>query len=691
MLRTAHMKTRLLLLLLLACGGLAAFLAAGCSDANDSLLQPAPPTHPEGPLRNSAPWPMHAIDSRFRGANALSGGDANQDGRTDYVTNYEFDQRIVVALHPGADRDPRHPWPTVVAWMPRPLVNGSGVNPEHSTLADFDGDGNLDVAVAQGESSLPFWEGSQPGIRLVWGPPAGEVLEEEAWVDGGRIPATIDRGHLIYVLPLDVNGDGASDIVSGGRIHSGNGTKGGVIWVEAPAPRDERRDLTQWIVHDIDPEQFSAHGLVPADIDMDGDMDLALANADFDTPEQEEKILWYENPGTGRPEQKDPWPAHVIFQGSEFYPKVQVAVADLDGDGLEDLLTQTNEEILFFKKTGVSPVTWERIAVQKDPIARGPSRPLKVADINGDGRQDVFGMLVHDGGVIAGDKASAFWMEWRGRKPGPDNWNTHVIKWGSGKPMILPIFGEKWDQVDITDVDGDGDLDAVANCEEWWEADIEFRFFWDPKVNARSVAVVWFENRVNEAPYEFEERAGLCVIEAEHYTDSKDGTWIERSLFPGYGGNGYMQDHNCTDPADRAWEDTAGLEYTVNLQGGSYTIWTRRLVPDRWGAFLGGAESDSALLGIDGRPLGAVFDNENKGVGEWFWIKTPEPLLLEEGTHVLHLKVREGGYAVDRIVLSSSGDFVPEGLGPEETQIVDPADTFARRARAAACLKDPGP
>jgi hypothetical protein len=655
--------------MVLAWCGLAASFAAGCSETEGHLRQAEPPTNPVSPPRTLAPWPMHAIDSRFRGANALSSGDANRDGRTDYVTNYEFDQRIVVALHPGAGRDPRQPWPTVVAWMPRPLVNGSGVNPEHSTLADFDGDGNLDVAVAQGESSMPFWEGSQPGIRLVWGPPAERVLDEEAWVDGGRIPGTIDRGHLIYVLPLDVNGDGATDIVSGGRIHSGNGTKGGVIWIEAPADRAERRDLAQWVVHDIDPEQFSAHGLVPADIDMDGDMDLVLANADFDTPEQEEKILWYENPGTGRPEQKQPWPAHVIYQGNEFYPKPQVAVGDLDGDGLEDLVTQTDKDIYYFRKTGLAPVTWERTVIRKDPIAQGPSRALKVADIDGDGRQDIFGMLVHDGGVIAGDKASAFWMEWHGRAPGPDNWATHVIKWGSGKPMVLPIFGEKWDQVDITDVDGDGDLDAVANCEEWWEADIEFRFFWDPKVNARSVAVVWFENRVNEAPYRFEERAGVCAIEAEHYTDSKDGTWIERSSFPGYAGNGYMQDHNCKDPANRTWADTGGLEYTVRLQGGSYALWVRRFVPDRWGAFLGGTESNSALIGIDGRPLGDVFDNEGRGVGEWFWAKVPEPLFLEEGTHVLGLKVREGGYAVDRIVLSSVADFTPEGVGPEETAI----------------------
>ncbi len=610
---------------------------------------------------------MHAIDSRFRGANGLSPGDVDHDGLSDYVTNYEFDQRIVIALHPGQGQQVKQPWPTITAWMPRPLVNGNGVNPEHATLADFDGDGALDVAIAQGESSMSFWEGSEPGIRLVWGPSSGDIHDEYAWQDARRIPATIDRGHLIYVVPLDVNGDGAMDIVGGGRIHSGNGTKGGVIWIEAPYDISERRDLTKWIVHDIDPEQFSGHGLVPCDVDEDGDIDLILANADFDTPEHEEQLLWYENPGTGTEAQKWPWPCHVIYQGSEFYPKTQVAVGDLDGDGLQDLVTQTREYIYWFRKTARAPVSWEKIVIEKDPIAQWYGRPVRIADIDGDGRLDILGMVVHDGGVIPGDKASAFWMEWEGDRPGSDNWTTHVIKWGSGKPMVLSIFGEKWDQVVLTDIDGDGDLDVVANCEEWWEADIEFRFFWDPKVNAQSVAVVWFENRVNEPAYAFEERRDLCVFEAEHYTDLKDGTWIERSLYAGYGGNGYMQDHNHKDPVNRTWEDTSGLAYAVYLEGGSYTFWVRRFVPERWGGFLGGSESNSALIGVDGIPIADIFDNEDESIGTWSWVKARAPVTLTKGMHVVNLRTREGGYAVDRVVLSSDSTFVPEGIGPEET------------------------
>lgn len=646
-------------------------LTLGCSGVEGPAEEGVP-----GPEeRNETTWPVHPVADRFRGANALGPGDVNQDGFTDYVTNYEFDQRYVIALHPGAAGREKEPWPTVVAWKPEPLVNGNGVNPENAALGDFDGDGNLDVVAAQGWSNLSFWEGSEPGVRLVWGPPPPDVLDEDAWVDAGRVPATIDRGHLIYVVPYDVNGDGALDIVSGGRVHGGNQRKGGVIWIEGPARPEERRDLTRWQVHDIDPEQFSAHGLVLTDIDGDGDDDIALANADFDTPESEEKVLWYQNPGTGSPAQEDPWPLHVIYQGDEFYPKPQIAVADLDGDGLSDLLTQTARDVYWFRKTGVDPVvTWQRIVIPKDPVAQWLSRPIRVVDIDGDGRLDLVGMLLHEEGTLPAGKAAAFWMEYSGPEPRADNWTTHVIKWGSGRTMWLATFGfgEKWDQVNFADVDRDGDLDIVANCEEWWEDELEFRFFFlNPRRDPQSIAVAWFENRILEKPYAFVERDRLCVMEAEHHSDLLDGSWIARARYAGYGGEGYVQDHNTLESKGAAWTDTLGLAYAVELEGGIYHVWLRRWVPARWGCLwcgLGGVRSNSAWIGMDGEAPGRPVDDQGGGLETWFWVRAPATIELDAGTHVLGLRIREGGYAVDRILLTPDAGYTPSGMGPEETR-----------------------
>ncbi len=405
------------------------------------------------------------------------------------------------------------------------------------------------------------------------------------------------------------------------------------------------------------------------DVDQDGDDDIALANADFDTPESEEKVLWYENPGTGSPAQEGPWPEHVIYQGDEFYAKPQIAVADLDGDGLNDLLTQTAENIYYFKKTGTAPVAWQMIVIRKDPVAQWLARPIRVKDIDGDGRLDLVGMLIHEEGDLPGTKAAAFWMEYKGLEPRADNWTTHVIKWGSGRTMMLGVFGfgEKWDQVDFADVDRDGDQDIVANCEEWWEDDIEFRFFWDPKVDPQSVAVVWFENRLHESPYVFREQDGLCVMEAEHPTDWKDGTWITRTRYSGYGGGGYVQDHNTLTPQSSEWTDTQGLEYAVEVVGGTYHVWLRRWVPERWGLLLGRSESNSAWMGVDGEVIGGIVDNEEGGYGEWSWRCAGHFIQLTPGRHILNLRIREGGYAVDRILLTPDADYVPSGPGPVET------------------------
>jgi hypothetical protein len=620
-------------------------------------------------LDTESAWPMHPVDDRFRGANALGPGDVNQDGFIDYVTNYEFDQRYVITLHPGVSGNFRRPWPAVTAWKPKRLLPWTGVNPENAALGDFDGDGNLDVAAAQGWSRLAFWEGSEPGIRMVWGPPPDRVMDESAWSDGGRIPATIDRGHLIYVVPHDVNRDGATDIVSGGRVHGGNQRKGGVIWIEAPSNQADRRDLSKWAVHDIDPDQYSAHGLALTDIDADGDKDIALANADFDTPEDEEKVLWYENPGKGAPAQKGPWPIHVIYRGSEFYGKPQIATADLDGDGLEDLFTQTAQDIYWFRKTGVGPVSWEMVRIEKAPAAQWLSRPVRVVDLNGDGRLDLVGMLVHEDRILPGDKAAAFWMEYRGDKPRADNWTTHVIKWGSGRMMRLSMFGEKWDQANFADVDRDGDLDIVANCEEWWVDEGDYRFFWNRLLDPISVSVVWFENRLGEEPYVFEEAAGLLVIETENFSWQGGGDWVIRARYPGYSGDGYVQAANSQDTINVEWEATRGLEYNVKVEGGSYHVWLRRWITSEWSR-LGSFESNSALIGADGKQHGGIFDNNTDYYDQWFWLRAPDPLTLSPGAHTINLRVREGGYAVDRILMTRDPALVPSGAGPDAGKFI---------------------
>ena len=72
-------------------------------------------------------------------------------------------------------------------------------------------------------------------------------------------------------------------------------------------------------------------------------------------------------------------------------------------------------------------------------------------------------------------------------------------------------------------------------------------------------------------------------------------------------------------------------------------------------------------MGVDGEAIGGILDNEEGGCGEWSWRRAGHSIQLTPGRHSLNLRIREGGYAVDRILLTPDAGYVPSGPGPAET------------------------
>jgi hypothetical protein len=446
-----------------------------------------PPIEPPKGYGNT--WPMHVIDNpQYRLPNGLDPADLNQDGLLDFVTNYEAQGQVRVAFHPGQG-DIRQPWPAVDITKQAGMIS----NAESAAFGDFDGDGRPDVVVSKG-SERP---GEVSGLYVLWCPPDGTEGDSRAWTDFGMISASQDVGHFHYVKSFDVNGDGAIDIVAGGRQSEINKSWGGLRWFEAPREKEKRRNLSLWKIHDIDAALLSGHGFEFGDLDGDGDEDIVVANADWDTPDEEDQVLWYENPGAGTTAQINSWPKHIIYQDPDFYVKPQVDIADINGDGWNDIVTPTANYIHYFKNLGTKPTRFKRIAIEKPTVTKWLQRGIKVGDVNNDGKADIVGMLIWNKikpgkldrahalekgfTVLPRDKAAVFWMEFNGDEPKVDNWTTHVIKWGDGFLGWLAA-GEKWDQCLFYDVDGDGDLDIIANCEEYHNS---YRVY---------LSVVWFEN-----------------------------------------------------------------------------------------------------------------------------------------------------------------------------------------------------
>ena len=421
------------------------------------------------------PWTKHEIYRKSRLCNGLNPADFNQDGLTDYVTNFEDTGAIVVVLHPGPEHA-KGTWPSmVVAQFQRA---------ESSCAGDLDGDGWLDVAVAHGHED----DDEKAGVTVVWNPGEGKRISSgSAWKKSAFIPGSVELGNYLFIRSADINGDGATDLAAGGRqaLHATpaydnpdpNVPSVGVIWLEAPAHRESRRDMTKWKVHDIDSDIVSGHGFSLGDIDGDGDLDVALANADWGTLENEKYVIWYENPGYDSPNLRSQWPRYILYQSRDFYTKPGVCIGDIDNDGHADILSQFNNRILFFRNKGTRPVRFQRIDIPKPSYADWRSRPIAIADLNMDGRKEIIGGLIHHDGHFPSDKAAIIVMDYFADPVNAKHWRCRVIKWSDGFPGKGRFDGEKWDNFFFDDVDRDGDLDIVANCEEY-----------------KKLGVEWFEN-----------------------------------------------------------------------------------------------------------------------------------------------------------------------------------------------------
>lgn len=292
------------------------------------------------------------------------------------------------------------------------------------------------------------------------------------------VPSSRELGNYLFVRAHDMDGDGAPDLVAGGRTegHAGDQVKTeghssvGIRWFQAPLKQEDRRDMSRWSRHDIDTEIISGHGFEIADFNGDSLPDIALANADWGTPEDSKQVIWYEHPSEGTT-----WKKHVIYTNKEFYTKPGIIAEDFDGDGRPDLLTQLDDRILFFKNSDENgKVSFETIEIPKTPETTWRSRPLAIADLNADGKKEIVIGVIHRDGDLPKTTASMAVMSYSGEKPEAGNFSTKVIKWGDGFEGGGIWEGEKWDDIRFEDVDGDGHLDIVANCEEYGPLGVEW-------------------------------------------------------------------------------------------------------------------------------------------------------------------------------------------------------------------------
>jgi len=274
-----------------------------------------------------------------------------------------------------------------------------------TALVDINNDGKLEYIVGQMYGIIYYYTYHAPDQ---W---TRHILGEDSPSDVGGVP-------------LDVDGDGWIDFVTGG------------VWYRNPGRPGE---LFERII--FDPDLTAVHDVAAVDIDGDGKLEII-------TMSDQNNLRWYRIP-------EDPtaiWQATPIGSGVH----AGVSVGDIDGDGNLDIV-RTN---VWFENIEGDGSQWV-----VHPI--GPNTPPPedfqpyfafdathsvVCDVNGDGKNDI----IFVDNEIPGGKI--WWMEnldGSGR-----TWERHEI--------FTPQPGEPrrgaYHSLYVGDLDGDGDFD-VFTCE----------------------------------------------------------------------------------------------------------------------------------------------------------------------------------------------------------------------------------
>lgn len=343
---------------------------------------------------------------------AVAVGDVTGDGRADIVVANRGSSTVSVlanATAPGAG---------VPAFAAQKAL-GAGTTPVAVTLTDLNGDGALDVAVAnRGANTVSvLLNKAAPGTGGV------AFVARRAFATGGQ-PAA--------VAAADTNGDGRPDLVV---ANMGSGTAS--VLVNATAPGAAGAAFT---AHQPTRAGTAPTGLAAADLNGDGKLDLVAASttanaasillngtphagaaeggvpaynaaATFPTRVEPSSLLSIDVNGDGRPDQvvtnkgsntvsvllntTAPGAAVPAFAPQRtFATGVQpfaVAAADVNGDGKLDLVVAnvaSNSVSVLLNTTPPGSTTPTFAPQQAFPVGLGPEAVL-AGDVNGDGKPDL--------------------------------------------------------------------------------------------------------------------------------------------------------------------------------------------------------------------------------------------------------------------------------------------------------------
>ncbi len=394
-------------------------------------------------------WKLHTINDQYSGADGVNLNDIDGDGDLDVVSAFEQGDRVELFLNPGNSA-------IVKRWPSTNVLGGLSITDmEESIMADLNGDGRID-------SIVTACEGSQKNMAIHWLDMHSRPEDPDSWDGTKLLPEK--RKLYMTVRVAQIDGKDGNDIVVGTKTKGSN--DGRIFWFRAPQDPG-RSNVHEWKRFSIG-DAKRALIVEVEDMDNDGDMDVLFSDNDV--------VGWYDNPGPHGVQKQ--WPLHVLARGLK--PRM-LALCDLDQDGMRDVVTTANKQDdpsvvgVWIRRGSADGGSWESypIAIESglpyggDSENMSYSKAVECADFNLDGRMD----LVF---VARGKGVGAYWLSYQGDKLQTEKkWDFH--------PISENLGDMKFDNIQVVDLDRDGDLDVVTTEE-------------NSGSNSNGLGVIWFEN-----------------------------------------------------------------------------------------------------------------------------------------------------------------------------------------------------
>ncbi len=389
-------------------------------------------------------------------------GDVNGDGYSDVIVGAplyddgEIDEGAAFVFLGGADGPD-----TVSDWVATGQQLEANLGIAAATAGDVNSDGYADVIV--GANLYDDGEEDEGRAAVYTGSAAG-LATEPAWAVHSDQPGA-EMGWSAFTAG-DVNGDGHSDVIVGGRFHDGAFVDEGRAWVYGGSP-DGLSLVSGWFAEsDQGQSDFGIAIAAAGDVNGDGYDDVLVGARFYDAGSDNEGRAYIFHGSPDGLEFENSGVADIDQASAQFGAAVGSA-GDVNGDGYADVIVgaprfndeQSDEGAAYLYTGSASGLSMFAVWSFEPNQARAHagSSVGSAGDVNGDGFSDlVIGADSFDDGETDEGAAFVFYGSPTGPGSAPD--------WIGGSNQTEAFGGRG---MGAGDVNGDGYSDLIVGAHRY--------------------------------------------------------------------------------------------------------------------------------------------------------------------------------------------------------------------------------